>query len=142
MEKFHKYVNYAENVNYAERETLFSIKGRLRRFTFYKRLFFILILPWSTLFISFFALYVVEDRLMQDKSTLIFVRLLSVYTIFATSLLVIQIIKRLHDIDLSGFYLCFYILPIANIVITILILFCDSQPGVNKWGPNPKGINS
>jgi uncharacterized membrane protein YhaH (DUF805 family) len=50
-------------------------------------------------------------------------------------------VRRLHDIGLSGW--CFFLLfiPIVN-----LILPCeDSEPGDNKYGPNPKGgkaINS
>ncbi|TWD52322.1 uncharacterized membrane protein YhaH (DUF805 family) [Pseudomonas sp. SJZ131] len=43
-------------------------------------------------------------------------------------------IRRMHDTDRSGWWI---LLPIVNIVF----LAQDSQPGVNRFGPNPKGIN-
>jgi len=42
-------------------------------------------------------------------------------------------VRRMHDTDRSGWWL---LLPIVN-----LIFLCqDSQPGPNRFGPNPKGI--
>jgi serine/threonine protein kinase len=49
------------------------------------------------------------------------------------------IFRRLHDIGKSGWWiLSFFVfwLPI------ILMLFFNSQPGTNKWGQNPKEIDS
>ncbi|RON51428.1 DUF805 domain-containing protein [Pseudomonas frederiksbergensis] len=43
-------------------------------------------------------------------------------------------IRRMHDTDRSGWWI---LLPIVNIVF----LAQDSTPGVNRFGPNPKGIN-
>lgn len=43
-------------------------------------------------------------------------------------------IRRMHDTDRSGWWI---LLPIVNIVF----LAQDSQPGPNRFGANPKGIN-
>ncbi|EJM70119.1 putative membrane protein [Pseudomonas sp. GM50] len=43
-------------------------------------------------------------------------------------------IRRMHDTNRSGWWI---LLPIVNIVF----LAQDSQPGDNRFGPNPKGIN-
>ncbi|MFJ7795609.1 DUF805 domain-containing protein [Pseudomonas sp. NPDC096950] len=43
-------------------------------------------------------------------------------------------VRRMHDTDRSGWWI---LLPIVNIVF----LAQDSQPGDNRFGPNPKGIN-
>jgi uncharacterized membrane protein YhaH (DUF805 family) len=43
-------------------------------------------------------------------------------------------IRRMHDTNRSGWWI---LLPIVNIVF----LAQDSQPGTNRFGPNPKGIN-
>lgn len=40
-------------------------------------------------------------------------------------------VRRMHDIGRSGWWI---ILPIVNLIFCLL----DSQPGVNKYGPNPK----
>ena len=41
-------------------------------------------------------------------------------------------IRRMHDTGRSGWWI---LCPIANIVFLCL----DSEPGSNKYGPNPKG---
>ncbi|MFF4506178.1 DUF805 domain-containing protein [Streptomyces sp. NPDC001401] len=47
-------------------------------------------------------------------------------------------VRRLHDTGHSGWWILFGIVPIAG-PITLLVFQCsDSQPGVNKYGPNPK----
>jgi len=43
-------------------------------------------------------------------------------------------VRRMHDTNRSGWWI---LLPIVNIVF----MAQDSQPGVNRFGPNPKGIN-
>lgn len=51
-------------------------------------------------------------------------------------------IRRLHDINKSGWWYLLMLLPIIG-WIWLIVLFCkDSTPGSNQWGPNPKGIDS
>ena len=67
-------------------------------------------------------------------------------------------VRRLHDSGKSAWWLLVYAIPFAetklaigsiNTLTSLIIgaiimirLFClDSQPGTNKYGPNPKGIN-
>jgi uncharacterized membrane protein YhaH (DUF805 family) len=46
-------------------------------------------------------------------------------------------VRRLHDAGFSGWWLLMLALPPLSIVL--LIFFClDSQPGENRFGPNPK----
>jgi uncharacterized membrane protein YhaH (DUF805 family) len=50
-------------------------------------------------------------------------------------------VRRLHDIGKSGVNFLFVFIPLVGPIL-LLIWFCtDSQPGENKWGPNPKEIN-
>lgn len=47
-------------------------------------------------------------------------------------------VRRLHDTGRSGWWLLFGLVPLAG-PITMLVFAClDSQPGPNKYGPNPK----
>ncbi|MFF4797877.1 DUF805 domain-containing protein [Streptomyces sp. NPDC001351] len=47
-------------------------------------------------------------------------------------------VRRLHDTGRSGWWLLFGLVPLVG-GITLLVFSCsDSQPGVNKYGPNPK----
>lgn len=63
--------------------------------------------------------------------------LLAIYVIatFIPSLAVT--VRRLHDIDKSGWWCLISFIPFGDIVLFILTCF-DSTKGNNKFGPNPK----
>ena len=47
-------------------------------------------------------------------------------------------IRRLHDIGKSGWFLLLDLIPVVGWII-LLIWYCkDSDPGDNRFGPNPK----
>jgi uncharacterized membrane protein YhaH (DUF805 family) len=48
-------------------------------------------------------------------------------------------VRRLHDIGKSGWYLLIVLIPIAGPIWFLVLMCLDSQPGDNKYGPNPKG---
>lgn len=50
-------------------------------------------------------------------------------------------VRRLHDIGMSGWLLLLGFIPLANFVLVVM-MFLDSKPGANQYGPNPKGIGS
>lgn len=51
-------------------------------------------------------------------------------------------IRRLHDTGKSGWSLLFVLIPFIGSIILLIFLITDSQPGENKWGPNPKELAS
>ena len=57
-------------------------------------------------------------------------------TIYSLAVLIPSIavgVRRMHDTDHSGWWL---LLPIVNLVFACT----DSTPGMNRFGPNPKGV--
>lgn len=52
------------------------------------------------------------------------------------------LVRRLHDIGKSGWFFFIVFIPIAGAIWLLVLLFKDSQPGENKYGPNPKGIGN
>jgi uncharacterized membrane protein YhaH (DUF805 family) len=48
-------------------------------------------------------------------------------------------IRRLHDIDRSGWWLLLSLIPILGWIVLIVFAAKDSTPGKNEYGPNPKG---
>lgn len=42
-------------------------------------------------------------------------------------------VRRMHDVGRSGWWI---LLPFVNLYFAC----CDSEPGDNKWGANPKGL--
>ncbi|MBQ0057583.1 MAG: DUF805 domain-containing protein [Bacteroidales bacterium] len=49
-------------------------------------------------------------------------------------------VRRLHDTGRSGWWLLLCLIPIVGGLVLIYFYICDSQPGNNKWGANPKGM--
>jgi uncharacterized membrane protein YhaH (DUF805 family) len=48
-------------------------------------------------------------------------------------------VRRLHDTDRSGWWLCLVVIPFVGSLVLLVFLVTDSQPGTNQFGPNPKG---
>jgi len=47
-------------------------------------------------------------------------------------------IRRLHDTNRSGWWLFISMLPVVGPFILLRITLMDSDPGENRFGPNPK----
>ena len=48
-------------------------------------------------------------------------------------------VRHLHDTGRSGWWLLLALVPIVNLIL-IYFYICDSQPGANQYGENPKGF--
>ena len=46
--------------------------------------------------------------------------------------------RRLHDSGKSGWWVFINLVPMVGSLVFIIILFLDSQPGENQYGPSPK----
>ncbi len=47
-------------------------------------------------------------------------------------------VRRLHDIDRTGWWLLIMLIPIVGAIVLLIFLVQDSQEGENEYGPNPK----
>ena len=47
-------------------------------------------------------------------------------------------VRRLHDIDKSGWFLLISLIPIIGGIWLLVLLCTDSDNGLNKYGENPK----
>ncbi len=48
--------------------------------------------------------------------------------------------RRYHDIGRSGAWFLISYVPLVGLILSIVWLAQDSQPGDNQYGPNPKGV--
>jgi len=46
--------------------------------------------------------------------------------------------RRLNDVDLSGWFMLMALIPIANLVLTFILLFWPGTTGDNRFGPKPE----
>ena len=51
-------------------------------------------------------------------------------------------VRRLHDTSRSGWWILINLIPIVGWIVFIVFAAQDSTPGSNKYGPNPKGVNT
>ena len=47
-------------------------------------------------------------------------------------------VPRLHDTNRSGWWMFINLVPVIGFIIFIVFAVQDSQPGPNRYGPNPK----
>lgn len=47
-------------------------------------------------------------------------------------------VRRLHDVGKSGWWYFIALIPFIGGIWLLVLLIGDSQPGTNKYGPNPK----
>lgn len=48
------------------------------------------------------------------------------------------LVRRLHDSGRSGWMVLITLIPLIGAIWMLVLLVTDSEPGTNKWGPNPK----
>jgi Predicted membrane protein len=59
---------------------------------------------------------------------------------FTCLLILIGVVKRLHDIGLSGWHFFFLIIPIINFVAIPYVLLCRGESKANKYGESTRPI--
>ena len=63
------------------------------------------------------------------------------YIVFGLGMLLPNLavlVRRLHDINKSGWYLLFYFIPLVGFVLLLVWLFTDGDRFVNNYGDDPK----
>ena len=51
-------------------------------------------------------------------------------------------VRRLHDIGKSGWWFLLIFVPLIGAIVLIIWFVKDSEPGTNRFGPNPKEVGS
>ncbi len=49
-------------------------------------------------------------------------------------------VRRLHDSGKSGWWILIWFIPFIGVIVGLVFMLLDSQPGDNQYGPNPKGV--
>jgi len=49
-------------------------------------------------------------------------------------------VRRLHDTNRRGWWILINIIPVIGGIVLLIFTVQDSQPGANRFGPNPKGV--
>ena len=133
------------------KETLieyFAIEGRITRETYILRVIgrwiaqfvFVLSIIFLEIILSLiFTVLNLENSGFEGGISLIFIPIvffvILVFFVFA----IIQEMKRLHDMNSSGWGIIFGFIPLVNIIYYLLLILSDGTVGPNKYGEDPKG---
>jgi|LGOV01.1.fsa_nt_gb uncharacterized membrane protein YhaH (DUF805 family) len=50
-------------------------------------------------------------------------------------------VRRLHDIDKSGWYVLLQVIPIVNVILAFVLTFMKGTDGPNEYGDDPLRMN-
>ncbi len=76
-----------------------------------------------------------ESQAQVGGMQIMAVLLVLVFVIILTYASFVLMIKRLHDLDKSGWWSLLALIPFANIIIAIYLLFFKGTQGPNRFGP-------
>lgn len=113
------------------KELFFTSKGRLNRKSYIYR----------SLFLSL-VFCVVQGVLTFATNTIDALELLFAVVAFGFSLFsfvsnIMMDVRRLHDLDLSGWWMLLMLVPLVNIFFALYMLFFKGTDGPNQYGDDP-----
>ncbi|MBN2173784.1 MAG: gliding motility-associated ABC transporter substrate-binding protein GldG [Bacteroidales bacterium] len=111
-----------------------NINGRVKRLTFFLQRFIL------NLFLTICGYLIYTYYYFAEPGLLLFL-LSSILVIIVISMIILIIIlniRRLHDINSSGWFVLLLLVPIINVLFDLLILFIPGSKGQNKYGPDPR----
>lgn len=110
---------------------LFSYAGRLNRLPYLIRTMFLYIVP---------ALIVRYANAWSDQQVnppLLLAKVLLVGVVIVVIVSWLQAVKRLHDLDMSGWYTLIFLVPVLNVVFQLYLLFKKGSDGSNRYDEEP-----
>jgi uncharacterized membrane protein YhaH (DUF805 family) len=88
-----------------------------------------------------FVVFAIVDGLTGTLDEEAGIGLLSGLFVLATLIPTIAVlVRRLHDTDRSGWWALLNLVPLVGGLVLLVFTVLDSQPGANRFGPNPKGV--
>lgn len=114
------------NIQAVNQKIFFSPRGRVNRLQFFS----------LTLFLTL-AFVVVIGSLSFFKSN----EIRGAFFILATLFFLIQLlfikIQRLHDLDLSGWFILLFLIPLFNLIFALYLFVAPGTEQANRYGPKP-----
>jgi uncharacterized membrane protein YhaH (DUF805 family) len=109
-----------------------TFEGRARRKEYwFFTLFYVLV----------YLVLAVADNLTGTYNADAGLGLLSGLYILATLIPCLAVmVRRLHDTDRNGWWVLIGLIPVVGDIVLLVFACLDSQPGANRFGPNPKGV--
>ncbi|XOZ33624.1 DUF805 domain-containing protein [Halomonadaceae bacterium KBTZ08] len=113
---------------------VFSPRGRIGRLRYLAYLTALTLVTYAVVAIPLIMM-VGSDG--SEGVSVIFSLVNAVVSIAGAVLGIIWAIKRLHDLDKTGWLALLMIVPLANFIMMLILLFAPGTPSINRFGPPP-----
>ena len=95
------------------------------------------------MFVLFLMIFVIVARILDSILGIVFEDggYGPISTLYALAVLIPTFavsVRRLHDVGKSGWMLLISLIPMIGSIWLLFLMVTDSEPGENKYGPNPK----
>ena len=124
--------HYKEDVTIKEK--FFSTEGRLNRWRYFTRSIWLLV---PSVILIFMFLGSSSNGQTHSNASTSLIAVLIVYELIGIVPGVMLGIRRLHDLNLSGWFWLIFLVPYVNIVFGLYMIFAPGTVGSNKYGPDP-----
>lgn len=107
---------------------VFGFDGRIGRMR---------LLAWNLVLSTIYMVAALIMMLVVQSSPTLSISVLGALGIAYLVLCIRISAQRLHDLNWSAWMLLLHLVPIANLVLSIVLLLMPGTPGPNKYGPPP-----
>ena len=118
---------------------LFQVKGRLGRVRYFVYALTITLIVYIV-FAAVTAAAAVAGQSASEPGGVMFpvmMLVLAVGGVFTAVMSIIYGVRRLNDMNVSGWLILLMFVPLANFVMALVMLFVPGSDGDNKYGPAP-----
>jgi uncharacterized membrane protein YhaH (DUF805 family) len=128
---------YKDSPHYEPNPSLFSFRGRVARLRYFLQSLAIM----GALLVAIAgiaAILLATEHFTGSDAVFVagIVGMIIAYVV-AMVLLVFVSIKRLHDLDLSGWFYLVMLIPLVSFLFSLYMLFAPGTDGPNRYGPVP-----
>ena len=118
---------------------LFQVKGRLGRVRYFVYALTITLIVYLV-FAAVAAVAAIAGPPASEPGGVMFsvmMLVLAVGGVFAAVMSIIYGVRRLNDMNVSGWLILLMFVPLANFVMALVMLFVPGSDGDNRYGPAP-----
>lgn len=112
----------------------FSLSGRIGRLRYLGYCFGVAVIGYIGIAVSVFLMMMV---LGEDAGIVMAIIVGSVVYIGILVLTIGYMVRRLHDLDHSGWFSLLILVPFVNLLLALYLLFAPGKSGANRFGPPP-----
>ena len=114
---------------------IFTIKGRMNRLPYLKYSIFFIVMMFLTSFVAgILTIILTGDVELESSLYYVFAFIFNLpFTVGAC----MTSIRRLHDLNRSGYFILLGFVPIVNFLLEIYLLFFRGTDGANDYGEDP-----